>query len=60
MPSNKPVFTLRTEQLNLDKLHIIALHDNRSDNRMLERILLNAIREYENIYGIIQTEETER
>lgn len=60
MPSNKPVFTLRTSQLNLDKLHYIAMQEDRSDNKQLERILTKAIADYEVIHGEIQTDETER
>lgn len=53
MPSNKPVFTLRTDKINLDKLHKISEHENRSDNKQLEYILLQYIRTYEAEHGEI-------
>lgn len=56
MPSNKPIFTLRTEKENLDKLRIIAKAENRSDNKQLEYILLNYIKMYENMFGEIKIE----
>lgn len=57
MPSNKPIFTLRTEKINLEKLHIIAKKESRSDNQELEYILLKYIKEYEETNGIINIEK---
>lgn len=56
MPSKKPVFTLRTDQVNLDKLKIIAEHENRSQNNQLEYILLNYIKMFEYNNGEIKIE----
>lgn len=56
MPSKKPIFTLRTDQINLDKLRMIAKAENRSDNKQLEYILLNYIKMYEYNNGEIKIE----
>ncbi len=56
MPSKKPIFTLRTDQVNLDKLRMIAKAENRSDNKQLEYILLNYIKMYEYNNGEIKIE----
>lgn len=57
MPSNKPVFTLRTDKVNLDKLHRISEQESRSDNKQLEYILLQYIRAYEAEHGAIEIDE---
>lgn len=54
MPSKKPMFTLRTDQENLDKLQLIAEKENRTANKELEHILKNYIMEYEKINGEIK------
>lgn len=56
MPSKKPMFTLRTDKENLEKLSIIAKEENRSDNKQLEFILMNYIKKYEKENGEIQLE----
>lgn len=53
MPSNKPIFTLRTDKIILEKLHIIADHNGRSDNKELEWILKTHIKTYEQEHGKI-------
>lgn len=53
MPSKKPIVTLRTEKETIAKLKAIAEVENRSENKMLETILLKFIREYEKENGII-------
>lgn len=53
MPSKKPMFTLRTDQENIDKLKIIADIEGRSDNKQLEYILKKFIESYENQNGTI-------
>lgn len=58
MPSKKPIFTLRTEKENLEKLNHIAQQENRSDNKELEYILLKYIKEYEEINGTIKLNKT--
>ncbi len=55
MPSKKPMFTLRTEQQNIDKLKYIADIEGRSDNKQLEYILKQFITNYENQHGTIPT-----
>ena len=54
MPSKKPIFTLRTEQETLDKLHILAELEERSDNKELEYILKRYIKQYEQEHGEIE------
>lgn len=54
MPSKKPIFTLRTEQETLDKLHILAELEERSDNKELEYILKKYIKQYEQEHGEIE------
>lgn len=57
MPSKKPIFTLRTDKENLDKLHIIANENKRSDNKELEYILEKHIQSYEKEHGKIEIEK---
>lgn len=57
MPSTKPIFTLRTDKENLDKLRIIAKIENRSDNKQLKKVLLDFIREYKSRNGKIDIKE---
>lgn len=58
MPSNKPVFTFRTDKAVLDKLHKIAEMESRTSNKQLEYILLNYIKRYEENNGKIKAEGT--
>lgn len=53
MPSKKPMITLRTEQEYIDKLKIIADYEGRSDNKQLEYILKQYIKNYETKHGNI-------
>lgn len=53
MPSKKPMFTLRTDQENIDKLKVIADIEGRSDNKQLEYILKQYILAYESNHGTI-------
>lgn len=48
------MFTLRTEKEYIDKLHIIADTEGRSDNKQLEYILKCFINNYENEHGEIK------
>lgn len=59
MPSKKPMVTLRTEQETIDKLKYIADFENRSDNKQLEYILKEYIKNFENEHGTIETKATE-
>ncbi len=54
MPSKKPMVTLRTEQDIIDKLNIIAVQEGRSQNKELEYILKQYIRNYESEHGEIK------
>lgn len=57
MPSNKPIFTLRTDRELLDKLHALSERESRSDNKQLEYILIEYIRMYEEQNGKLNTEQ---
>lgn len=59
MPSKKPMVTLRTEQETIDKLKYIADFENRSDNKQLEFILKEYIKNFENEHGTIEIKATE-
>lgn len=53
MPSKLPMITLRTEQVNIDKLKTIADEEGRSSNKQLEYILKQYITTYESQHGTI-------
>ena len=57
MPSNKPRFTYRTEQIILDKLEYIAKENKRSSCAELDMIVERYIQEYEAAHGEIDIEK---
>ena len=51
--NTKPKYTLRVEQLLLDKIAYIAEANSRSSNKEIEFIMKKHIAEYEKQYGEI-------
>lgn len=57
MPSTKPRFTYRTEQIVLDKLDYIAKQNKRSTCAELDLLVEQYIKEYEKEHGTIEINE---
>lgn len=50
----KTQYTIRMEDIYLEKAKVIADHEMRSLNNQIEYFVANAIKEYEKINGTIQ------
>ena len=57
MTDNKARYTLRVEQVLLDKLGYIAEYEGRTKNRELEQLIKRRIREFEAEHGEIEEEK---
>lgn len=53
MASNLPRYTLRTQQVYLDKIRYIAEENGRSANKEIELMIKQRIKEYESENGKI-------
>lgn len=54
MPSEKPRFTVRTEQETLDKIAFIAQQNERTTTQEIVFLIKQKIREYEREHGEIE------
>ena len=57
MKDNLPRFTLRIAQVLLDKLAFIAEYEGRTKNKEIEQLIKKRITEFEDIHGVIKTEQ---
>ncbi len=57
MPSNLPRFTIRTEQINIDKISFIAEKESRTTTKQIEYLIKRYIDEYEDKHGELIIEE---
>lgn len=57
MKDNLSRYTLRVEQVLLDKLGYIAEYEGRTKNRELEQMIKKRIRAFEEEHGKIETEQ---
>lgn len=53
MGSNLPRYTLRTDQIYLDKIRYIAEENGRSANKEIELMIKHRIKSYEEEHGTI-------
>lgn len=60
MRKKLPGFTMRTEQINLDKLAYIASYNGRTKNKELEILLLDDIADFEREHGEITSADLEK
>ena len=56
MKDKLPRYTLRIDQMDLDKLAYIAEYNGRSKNREIEFLIRRHIKEFETEHGSIQLE----
>ena len=54
MKDNLPRYTLRIDQIDLDKLAYIAEYNGRSKNREIEMLIRKHIRDFEKEHGEIE------
>ena len=59
MRRNYPRFTLRVPAAMLEKVAYIAEYHGRTKNKEIEFILKKQIAEFERLYGVIETSDTE-
>lgn len=57
MPSYLPRYTLRIPQTLLDKIRYIAEENGRSANKEIELMIKQRVKDYENEFGEILTNE---
>lgn len=53
MPSNKPRFTYRPEEITLAKINYIAEKEKRTLNKQIDKLVCDYIEKYENEHGEI-------
>jgi hypothetical protein len=58
MPSNLPRYTLRIDQVYLDKIRYIAEENGRSANREIELMIKRRIKNYEEEHGEISLNDS--
>ena len=60
MRKKLPGFTMRTDQINLDKLAYIASYNGRTKNKEMEILLLDNIAAFEEKHGEITPADLEK
>lgn len=59
MRKNYPRFTLRVSAVMLEKLAYMADYHGRTKNKQIEYILKRQIAEFERLYGVIETSNSD-